>query len=426
MVLNKIKENKEQILKVAGILLVIFLFWLIFFPGVEDFLNMGPPDMKRIEVEDVKVVGYNKGNRTWKITARYVWAPRNTDRATLEYISDGEAYDAGRKVLIKLQARKVVANSNIEQLTAQEGVRAYLIRKGKKASDLKERILIWAEGMVYSGLDKKSQVKGSIRVQQKDAGVYADKAQIDHDQDLVIFEAPFKIIQKNIYLTADKLETFLDEERFILNGGAKIIRKKEKITTKDVDKRDILFRKEDLQINADKIDFISANDKAIADIEGRIVVVQPGKKAFGDEGHYDEQKDYVELRKAPEGAKQAGMILDKTDWLVDEATLKELKNPKTRETFSKQTTILADKIKMNIDKKDAYATGQVKVKQKGKLAYADKAYYKEDDENIRLKGSVRFQRKDGTWLDADEALVSLKDNTFKAVGEVETNIILEK
>ncbi|MBU0579786.1 MAG: hypothetical protein KKA19_01300 [Candidatus Margulisbacteria bacterium] len=423
---NAKQERQIQILKALGFLVILFFFWLIFFPTKDEFLNVGPPEMKKIEIEDVKVVGYKKGKRTWEISAKYVWSPQSTDRATLEYISNGNAYDNGRIVLMNLQASKVIANSNIEQLIAQDGVKAYLIRKNKNPNDLKERILIWAKYMLYSGQAKKSQVQGSIRVQQKDAGVYGEKAEINHEEDTVTFEAPFKIIQKNIYLSAESLKTFLNKERFVLKGKAQIIRKKEKISTKNIDQREIFFKKDDLQIKANLIDFSSADDKAKATLSGQIVVIQPGKNAFGDEGDYDEQLDFVELRKSKAGLKQAGLILDKTDWLLDEKTVEALKNPDTRETFSKKTTILADKIRMRIDDRDAFALGNVVVRQEGKLAYADKAYYLEKDENIRLKGQVRFQQNDGTWLQAEEALVSLKNNTFEAVGEVETNIIIDK
>jgi hypothetical protein len=418
----------------SAVVFVILILILLFLPVQEDFLKVGPPEMKAVELENVTVAGYKKGKRAYEITAQYVWSPRTTDRATLENISDGKAYDNGRVVLRDLQARRVYANSAIDELVAQEGVRATVIRKKQKDTEQKE-VTVWAENMVYNGQDKKTKVSGTIRLAQNDTQVDAETAQIDHDKDTVTFSEPFKVIHKNIFLTAKSLRTYLNNERFLLEGKAKIIRKKEKLPTGDIDERELAFKKDDLEINADTIDGRLRQEKAQAKLSGRIVVVQKGKRAFADEGFYDEQKDYVELRKAKQGGTvtssvqssgQAGLILDKTDWLLNKETLRKLKNPKTRETFSKQTTMLGDILRMRINKKDVTAQGNVKVTQQSKLAYADRAYYIDKEDIIRLYGNVRFQTDDGTWLSADEAVVSLKDNTFRAVGEVESKIMLEK
>ncbi len=450
MLRKAFNDNWQQIAWWAGSAFFLFILIILFYPTKDDFLKVGPQDMKTVEIENSTVVGFKNGKRSYEVFARYVWSPRTTDRATLEDISDGKAYDNGRTVLKDLKARRVFANSEQEELVAQEGVKAVLVRKKKPKASAEEQVIIWAENLVYTGADKKTKVSGTIRVQQKEAKMFADKAEIDHNTDTVSFEDPFHILYKNLFLTALHMKTYLEEERLLLQGQARIVRKKQRITTENMDERDIVMKKQDLQINADLINFRYDNDKVRATLSGHIVVVQRGKKAFADVGFYDEQKDFVELRKGSvktqaksvsannasastaqnysqsSSSGQAGLIMDKTEWLLDKETLDKLKNPKTRETFSKQTSILADVIRIRIEKKDAFCFGNVKVLQKGKLAYAERAYYLENEENIKLFTNVRFQQDDGTWLSADEALVSLKDNTFKAVGDVETNIILEK
>ncbi len=431
------EQWKKIGIRSAVVLFLLFLV-LIFYPVRDDFLKVGPPEMKMVEMEDVSVIGFKKGKRTFEIMARYVWSPRTTDRATLEDITDGSAYDNGRKVIADLQARRVYANSQIEQLVAQEGVKATVLRRKKGRDTEDESVSVWAENMTYSGQDKRSKVSGTLRLFRKDTQVYADSADIDHDKDTVTFREPFKVIQKNVFLTARTLTTYLNNDRFLLEGRAKIIRKRQRIDTENIEEREIMFKKEDLEIQADTIDSRMAHDKVFARLYGRVIVLQKGKKAFADSGTYDEQKDFVELRRGKPGTSvsvnagelgstgQAGLIMDRTEWLLDKETLKKLKDPKTRETFSKQTTMLGDMIRIKINAKDAFAQGTVRVSQKGKLAYGDRAYYLEKEQEIRLFGNVRFQQDDGTWLSAEQAAVSLKDNTFRALGEVESRIFLEK
>jgi lipopolysaccharide export system protein LptA len=79
-----------------------------------------------------------------------------------------------------------------------------------------------------------------------------------------------------------------------------------------------------------------------------------------------------------------------------------------------------------VSSRDLTADGSIRVEQEGRLATGAQAVYTGADRLLVVTGNVRVREADGSWLRADKVLISLADETFEAVGNVETEFSLKR
>jgi len=95
-----------------------------------------------------------------------------------------------------------------------------------------------------------------------------------------------------------------------------------------------------------------------------------------------------------------------------------LKNPEARKFLKEKTVLYADRLDLSTKTSNAKAYGSVLVVQNEKEAKADMAIYDDKEETMVLTGNVYLKKKDD-WVKAEKVLVSVRNETFEAVGSVE-------
>lgn len=100
---------------------------------------------------------------------------------------------------------------------------------------------------------------------------------------------------------------------------------------------------------------------------------------------------------------------------------------RTNDKNTKDRYILkCDQLDFFWEKEEGWAYGKVHIIQKDAQAFCDKAHYSKSSRVAHLIGSVRFLKKGGDWLTAQEAWVDLDKETFLADKDVEGRFYIPK
>ena len=212
---------------------------------------------------------------------------------------------------------------------------------------------------------------------------------------------------------------------------------------------EVTLKRKDLTLRCPSIDYLSAEDKVNAyngvsieirekgsasrikcgsasfygDMDKEMVfhdaleITQGKKIVLAKEGSYFHKENELRLR----GKVKA--VFEKAEALIKEETADKLKNPETRKLLKEKTILSADQLDLSTKTGDAKAYGSVHVVQKEKEARADQAVYDDKEETMVLTGNVSLKKKDD-WVKAEKVLVSVRNETFEAVGSVEAEFKL--
>ena len=77
------------------------------------------------------------------------------------------------------------------------------------------------------------------------------------------------------------------------------------------------------------------------------------------------------------------------------------------------------------DPKKAIAVGSVKVHQKDKHAFGDRATYTEEPQQLFVENNVRLERDDGSWMTCDFLTLHVKEETVEAEGNVKGSMFVD-
>jgi lipopolysaccharide export system protein LptA len=100
-----------------------------------------------------------------------------------------------------------------------------------------------------------------------------------------------------------------------------------------------------------------------------------------------------------------------------------LKNTEAKKILKEKTVLTSDELIFSTRTGDARASGSVIVSQRQREAKADRAVYNDKDETLLLSGNV-FLKKGKDWISCRKVIVSVKNETFEAIGSVEAEFKL--
>ncbi|HEU5299260.1 MAG TPA: LptA/OstA family protein [bacterium] len=149
------------------------------------------------------------------------------------------------------------------------------------------------------------------------------------------------------------------------------------------------------------------------DADGSVTVTQPDRTVRAEKLVYSEARDALELT--------GGVVVDQRS---GEALAPEA--PDVAEALRSRTVLRCDRALVRLSARDLTADGSIRVEQEGRLATGDHAVYTSRDRLLVVTGGVRMQETDGSWLRADKVVISLADETFEAVGNVETEFSVKR
>ena len=118
-------------------------------------------------------------------------------------------------------------------------------------------------------------------------------------------------------------------------------------------------------------------------------------------------------------------IIEKIEDAIKDGSAEKVKGAEIKKVLKEKTIVTADKMFLRFDDKNFTAKGNVVVIQKGKRAKSNFAKYNEENEEIEMTGNVFMEKKD-QWIKTEKIIVSVKNEAFHAIGNVETEFIIKK
>lgn len=395
---------KPVIIGAAASLALLFIVYFITLPkqaGFE-FQNIE----KILEFKQAFIGGHEEGKKVWSFYAEKGWSNKQKDYTYLEGVSQGQFYNKKGELLVRnLKAPRVKAQRYSKVVEAY-GLPSHQLTADisfSKVSGRRKYADLLTDYLKYNPNRKLSELKGHIRLKDPKLTLNCDEMEIDHDKGIAYLKDNINIRRKDLSLTSRELIYFSDEERLSAAGSVEARIKSEPKPSR---------------VLADRVTFFADEKKDFSAV-GNILVFQGSKTAVADQALYSQPKNKLVLKG------RVKTVIEKARAILKADTAKKLKSEEGRKLLKEKTVLTSDMLEMSTKSGDAVAEGSVVVTQKGREGKAEQAVYNDKSEDITLTGNV-FLKKQKEWIKCRSILVSVKDETFEAVGSVEAEFKLKK
>lgn len=405
------KMKRISIYFLIVVLLGFFSYLFITFSKF-DFFPKNPYD-KFIDISNIRVVGWEKGSRSWEIYARSASATKDRNITEFEDVTNGMVLKDNEIIIKDIKSPKVLvntANNNVEAfkessrdaqaLTAMINLKkAVSIAAGQDEAN--NFSTVKTSHLVYNSKSKKTIADDSL-IYEKKYSIKSGRSEIDHEKNTAIFTLNPVMHADEYSVKSTTMEAFFKDD--MLNAFQNVnfsINPKKKLKT-DI-KGDVLFFS------------TKTHDAQIMD---NITLTQKGKIATAKNLSYKDKNKRAIL------TNNVKIFFRKAEHLLKEKTAKTLKSEEAKEALRERIWASCDILNLSIENGSAIMEGHVLVNQKNKKAKSDFASYDDEKETIYLNGNVHIE-KGKEWIKTKSLIISLKKESFEAAGEVETRFILK-
>ena len=393
-------------------LIILGLTYLFIAPRDSEFFVAGKTE-KVTEFTNTRVSGHKEGKMAWELFAEEGWTNKRHEINFLNRVSKGKIYRDGKPIIKALIAPRAMAHRRSEIVEAfglpegqekgESKLKAYINLERISNRDKEEWSRIITNYLKYFPKEETSELKGQVKLFQKDSTIFADRILVEHKNNVAHISDNVILQRKDETVYADKMDFFSNNDKLEADHEVTIVIKEGKVKT---------------IIKCDHASFFEDINKDMH-IKGNIKAVQGKKIAIGDKGVYSQKDKDLYLK----GNVKA--IFEKAQAILKEKTVKKLDNPDTMEVLKEKTILTSDELEFSTKTGDARASGNVFVYQKGKESKADNALYDDKTEIITLTGNALIKDKeDKEWISAKKVIISIVDETFEAFGKVEAQLTL--
>lgn len=401
------------------VILVAAIFSLIVMGVVYSFLSpkespyFTEEKMEKIaEFANTRVSGRKEGKKVWEFYADEGWTGKNRHVNYLYNVKDGKIYSQSKLVVYNLIAPRAKAYRRSEIVEAfgfledkpkgKSKLSAYInlgrISKGDQKSEWSK---MRANQLKYFPKQKRSEISGDAALYKRDSSIFAQRIIVYHEQKFADVTDDITLRRKDGRLQADFLKYYSEDEKLEADGHVDI---------------NIIEGKTKTRLKANHASFYTEMSKNM-DLQGNLEVAQGKKLAISNSGVYSQKRKQLTLR----GKVKA--IFEKAKVLLKAETVKKLKTEEGKKILKEKTILTSNQLIISTKTGDAQASGSVVVTQKGREAKANHAVYDDKTEIITLTGNV-YMKKGKEWVKAKKVVVSVKNETFEAVGAVEAEFKL--
>ena len=321
---------------------------------------------------------------------------------------------------LQLDQRAQVATAQGQVVVQQPGVRLaadrirYEIRSRMAEADgrvaLLQGDLALRAGRVRFALETRmTQASAGVTVTQKDLEVRAPSLTHDGRTDQVTAEGGVRLSQGGSTLTGARLAANLRTMRAEVSGGARLVRPGTPPAGGAEPLVDALAR-EETTITADQMRF--RWDVPEAEASGDVRVRQRDRTARAARGRYSEAEGRLVLE---------GDVV--VEGLTGDLLLPEGERPtseEARQVLAAPARLACSRLTLFLRSRDMEAEEQVKLTQGARLATGDRARYTHRDRRVTVSGNVYLRDEDGNSIRADHVIIALREETFEALGNVQT------
>jgi lipopolysaccharide assembly outer membrane protein LptD (OstA) len=258
---------------------------------------------------------------------------------------------------------------------------------------------------------------GEVYVAWKDVIINAPALKYNVRTEQLVAQGGVKLAQSNSILTAHALDADLRAKRAEATGNAKLVRAGGSLAGTQ-DRVASALAQEDTTITAARMTFRWDTNEARA-FDG-VTVTQPDKTARAKEGFYSETAGRIEL--------QGDVVVEQLsgEWLVKGKVIDAPTDDTSKKALASKTTLTAARLVIELKARNMLAEEDVTVTQQARTATGNRATYTDKDKVVVVTGNVRMRDDDGSWLRADRVVISLIEETFEALGNVETEFRVKR
>ncbi len=343
---------------------------------------------KIAEFQKTRVEGRKEGKIVWELFAASGWTEKNQDVTHLEMVRDGKIYSRqGKLILTDLNAPKARAFRYSEIVEAFGPLSAYLdlskfSSRPKPKSDWTKMI---GDRIKYIPAEKRSELEGNVILTKKDSNIQADKIIIDHEKKIADISGNIRIKRRDGTIRANAIEYLGEAEQLNAAGDLRLDLQEGKIKTFIKCDQGVIYLDENQDIT----------------LSGSLEAAQGKKTSSAREGTYSR--------------KQKGLFL--------RGGTRTVLEPGERKKLKEKTVVSANEIFFSTLTGDARASGSVEAFQKGREARSETAVYDDKNEVLTLTGNVRMKKGD-QWIRCQKVIISVKKETFEALGVAEARFKL--
>jgi lipopolysaccharide export system protein LptA len=400
-----IKANKKPaaIIAISVIAVLGFIYMYFFSPDTQ--MYKFERSEKIVELSGIQITGWENGKKSWEVFAKKADSNRNQEISNFEDVSNGRVYKDSKTVVEDLTAGKVTATSYNERIEAfgkdkKNPIQALVDMSeamSNEANDKNKRDMTFfkAQHFIYDSTIKTTSAD-NVSIINKRYTATSSSMEVDHQRNLAIMTNSPVIHAGTYAITALTIESYYKDN--MLKATDHVLLKINKKDMRSSVKSDTLF--------------FSTKDYT-AQMAGHVIFAQKGKKVFSDNMSYDDKTRDALL------TGNVVAILSRAESMLKKATLEKIKGQETKKMLKESTVLSCTGLAISTKNGNAQAEGNVEVKQKDKTAKADSASYDEENEIITMYGNVFIQRGD-EWIKTDKIIISIKDQTFEAIGGVES------
>ncbi len=390
-------------------LILIFVFTL---PKVETTKRID----RILEFDASSIVGRTDGKKVWEFSAKTGWVGKNKDITNLKDVVEGTFYKDGELLIKNFTAEQVSAFRGSKRVEAKKA-KAQISITSKRNKGKRKYSSINADFFSHNPDLKESSLSGNIRLIDKKTTLFSDNMRINHDKEIAWLTDNIRIKREDVSLTCRALEYRAKTEKILAQKNI----------------RSTISGKEKTRIKSGYLQMYIDENKDVS-ISSEVEVIQGKKVCTADQAIYNKIKKEITLSGSVE------TIIERGSALIKEKTAQKLKDKKIKELLKNKTLQSSDTLILSTINGDYKAFGNIIVRQKGpsrrgpalprgrlaevdKKAKAERADYSDKNETITLTNNVYLKEKE-RWVKCQKVIISVKDKTFEASGQVEAEFKL--
>lgn len=258
---------------------------------------------------------------------------------------------------------------------------------------------------------------GNVFVAWRDLIINAPALKYSVRTEQVAAQGGVRLAQGTSILTAQTLDADLRAKRAEATGKAKLVRAGGGLAGTQ-DRVASALAQEETTITAARMTFRWDTNEARA-FDG-VTVIQPDKTARAKEAFYSETAGRIEL--------QGEVVVEQLsgEWLVKGKVIDAPTDEASKKALASKTTLTTARLVIELKARNMLAEEDVTVTQQARTATGNRATYTDKDKLLVVTGNVRMREEDGSWLRADRVVISLIEETFEALGNVETEFRVKR
>mgnify|MGYP001354986013 CR=1 FL=1 len=385
-------------------------------------------ESKIIEITNTQLIGYNKGNMTWKMFANNIWSKNKKNYYYADQIIAGVIYDTNGDIIIdSISANNLTINTKNNSFSIYDGLTARFNLDRESIEDgliavenNKEQIKVKSNQMRYFSDNKYTYLSDDVELIKEDTVIRPLKeVQIDNEDNIAYIYHGFNLVTPEVSVTGNQMIMYIDDRFSEFKGDLVFEQFPSENFDESLDEKEQLLRKERTFLYANYATFQESPTKNHLKVSENITLVQRSKHITAAFAEYIEELDLFKM------TDQVVIELEDLDWLLDKKTKESMINEDIKSSLNDKTTIYCDRLIFNGNKQETKLIGNVKIVQSDKTIYCKKLVLYDETAIVECIGDVKVIKDNADTMTTQFLTIDLNNEVFTAKKGVYSEYHLE-